>query len=144
MMQVLRFNPFTGTFDWVSISTAREGQVVSPEGELLNPTEDAPRVLVCSSGSGAVRTAGNGSIATAPAMGVVVRKPAVQAATVLFYGELDGFSGLTPNADLFLGAAGILIESASLPTGTGSIVQKVGKALSETTVLFCFDPPVIL
>lgn len=144
MTQELRFNPFTGTFDWVNTSTARDGQVVSAEGELLNPTEDVPRVLVCSYGAGAVHTASNISIETAPAVGVVVRKPAVQSATVLFYGELDGFTGLTPNADLFLGAAGTIIEASSLPTGTGGIVQKVGKALSTTTILFSFNAPVIL
>lgn len=140
----LHFNPFTGTFDWVSTSTSGDGQVVSPEGSLSNTTEDPPRVLVYSSGNDAVRTASNLSIATAPAIGVIVRKPAVQVATVLYYGELDGYSGLTPGVDLFLGPAGTLIEAADLPTGPGQIIQKVGKALSTTTVLFFFHAPVLL
>lgn len=140
----LRFNPFTSTFDWVNASTSGDGQVVSPEGAISNPTFDFPRTLVYSSGAGAMSTADNGGVLTAPAVAVVVRKPAVAVATVLYYGELDGFSGLTPNADLFLGPAGTIIEAAGLPTAAGSVVQKVGKALAADTVLFFFHPPIVL
>lgn len=140
----LRFNPFTGTFDWVNVATGGDGQVVSPEGELDNPTFDFPRTLIYSSGVGEVRTADYTSISSAPAIGVIVRKPAVSKATVLFYGELDGFSGLTAGADLFLGPAGTLVGVAGLPTTPGYVVQKVGRALTATTVLFFFHPPILL
>lgn len=172
MGQELKFNPFTGTFDWLATNVTSSSQVMSADGELLNPTEDPIHALVYSEdsnvvrtlsgstvrttgtsvvyvtalteGRAVVRTASNSGIATAPAIGVIVRKPSSQTATVLYLGTLNGYSELTPNADLFLGAAGTLIERADLPITPGSVVQRVGKALSATTVLFTFDPPSIL
>lgn len=81
---------------------------------------------------------------TAPAVGVVQDKPTGTTATLVFSGLLDGFSGLTPGDELFLGITGGIITSSSLPTSPGNVVQRVGVAVDATTILFSFAQPVEL
>lgn len=144
MQTSFRFNPFTGTFDLVNNPSGGDGQVVSARGSILNPTYDLVRTLVYPSGPDSMSTADYSSLATAPARGVILEKPAVGVATVLYYGQLDGFAGFTPGADVFLGPSGTIITAAGLPTATGSIVQKVGSVIAADTILFFFHPPVVL
>lgn len=51
-------------------------------------------------------------------------------------GVISGLSGLTKGTDYFLGANGAPILAASLPTAAGTIVQRIGKALSATEINF--------
>lgn len=66
-----------------------------------------------------------------------------QPATVYFDGTMTGLTGLTLGADYFLSdTAGGYVTTP--PTGTGKIVQRVGKALSTTTMSFQPSNPVTL
>lgn len=64
------------------------------------------------------------------------------AATVYFEGTIPGLSGLTPG-DVFLSTTPGQ-ASATPPTGTGNIVQRVGVATSASTLNFEADRPVVL
>lgn len=60
--------------------------------------------------------------------------------TVLMPGQvLTGLAGLTPGADYWLSETAGLI-TATQPTTTGNLVQKVGKALSATELFFSPQP----
>ena len=48
-------------------------------------------------------------------------------------GKIDGFSGFTIGADVYLGAAGVV--STTVTTGTGKLKQKVGFAIAADTLM---------
>lgn len=110
--------------------------LVSGTGEYAVPMASVVGQLVYISGDKTADIADNSSTATAPARGVIIAKPTAIRATLLFSGKVDGYSGLTPKEMLFLGSSGGLITDSSLPTNPGEVVQKVGVAVSPTTVLF--------
>lgn len=56
-------------------------------------------------------------------------------------GTLDGFVGLTVNANYYVNVAGGITTTA--PTGPGEIVQLVGKAVSATTLYVELGTPII-
>lgn len=76
-----------------------------------------------------------------PAQGFV-RAAAVAGDTVnvIALGRVNGFSGLTPGAPLYLGAAGQLTDVVPL---TG-VHQQVATAATADSVLLALQPPVIL
>jgi len=88
--------------------------------------------------------ADNTSTTTAPTVGVVWGKPTTVTATILFWGRMTGFSGLPAGEELFLGASGQVITKASLPTTPGSVIQKVGFALSTTDAFITPQLPIVL
>lgn len=100
--------------------------------------------LVYSTGDYTADKADNGSTTTTPAIGIVVAKPTGTTAKVKFYGVFTGFSGMTPGAEQFLGAAGALVEPGSLPSTPGSIIQRIGVALSAAVLIFAPGEPVLL
>lgn len=55
--------------------------------------------------------------------------------TITFEGVLTGLSGLTTGATYYLGTTAGAI-TATAPTGSGNIVQKVGTAISATELSF--------
>lgn len=64
-------------------------------------------------------------------------------ATVYFDGTMTGLTGLTIGADYFLSTtAGGYVTTA--PSSSGNIVQRVGKALSTTTMSFQPSNPITL
>ncbi len=48
-------------------------------------------------------------------------------------GKVDGFSGFTIGADVYLGAAGVV--STVVTTGTGVLKQKLGFAIAADTLM---------
>lgn len=64
-------------------------------------------------------------------------------ATVYFEGTITGLTGLTPGAQ-FLSAATAGTATATAPTGSGQVVQRVGFATSPTTLNFQSQPPLVL
>lgn len=63
--------------------------------------------------------------------------------TVYFDGTISGMSGLTIGATYYLSTtAGAVVTTA--PSGSGNIVQEVGKALSASTMSFQQTKPVTL
>lgn len=97
--------------------------------------------IVYLSSSDTVSQADASSSATAPAIGIVTAI-AGPSCTVQTEGEYSGFSGLTPGAIYYLSttAGGI---TATPPSSTGQILQKVGIAKDATTLVMEFDPQFI-
>lgn len=93
--------------------------VVSPTGDYINKAD-------ASAASGR------------PLIGVVIERPTVDTAQVLYNGELDGFIGLTPGATYYLSETpgGIV---ATAPTTVGSIQQRVGFARSTTCLVIMIN-----
>lgn len=118
--------------------------IVSGTGEYVVPPASVVGQLVYISGGKIADLADNGSVATAPARGIIIAKPAAAVATLLFSGQFDGYVGLTPSEQLFLGSAGGFVTVAGLPTNPGEVVQKVGVVVSSTTILFFPHQLVIL
>jgi hypothetical protein len=128
----------------IDIPSVVVGVLRSPDDAYSVPDLSPVGTLVYFSGTNEVRAADNSDISTAPCKGIILAKGAVAVATVLYAGEMDGFSGLTPGQDVFLGTSGALIQSGSLPSAPGSIIQKVGSATSPTKILFFPNQVIIL
>lgn len=62
---------------------------------------------------------------------------------VYFEQIITGLSGLTPGATYFLSTTPGEV-TATPPSGSGNIVQEIGKAISETELQFMPRPPVTL
>ena len=80
------------------------------------------------------------SIATAPALGIVLSKTSPTVAVVLLGdGEVSGFVGLTPLAQYYLSLTpGLATLSVGAYT-TGNVVQKIGKAKSTSVLVVDLD-----
>jgi len=66
-----------------------------------------------------------------------------QPGTVYFEQIITGLSGLTPGAKYYLSTTPGAITTTP-PSGSGNVVQYIGRALSETTLQFQPGPPVVL
>jgi hypothetical protein len=111
---------------------------------LYSATVDvAVRDMVYISGSYAVDRADNSVPGRAPIIGAAIAKPTSTSAIVTYFGVIDGYSGLTAGADIFLGTNGGIIEPP-LPTTLGLVMQKVGQALSDTALLLDPEQPIAL
>jgi hypothetical protein len=65
-------------------------------------------------------------------------------ATIYMEGPITGLSGLTAGTRMYLSAATGGALTATPPTGTGKIVQFVGRAVNATTVNFEPSDPILL
>lgn len=110
--------------------------VQSADGAWTVPSGVAVGDLVYVTGSFQADEADNDSLATAPAIGVVIAKPTATTATLAYFGETAVFSGLTPGVSYFLGENGGV--TATAPSTSGEVVQRVGVAVASNTLLF--DP----
>ena len=129
---------------WQPFNVATVTGIDSGIGEIAVASGDAIGDLMYMSGSAAMAKADNGSLSTAPAVAIITGKPSSTTATVRYAGKVSGFSGFTPGEDLFLGTAGSIIGSGSLPSSANSIIQRIGTALSATELLLDVGPIVIL
>ena len=127
----------------IDIPSTVAGQLTSLPGEYSDPDNNAVGTLVYMSGDKEVRAASNSSILTAPAAGIILEKLTPTTATILYAGEANFYAGLTPG-DVFLGASGNLIQSGSLPSASGSVLQKVGKVKAPDTIVFFPNQVIIL
>lgn len=73
-----------------------------------------------------------------PVIGFVRSKPDATHAIVQYYGELGGFIGLTPGATYFISTTPGLIVTPP-PSGTGTVVQRVGFARNANTLMCMVD-----
>jgi hypothetical protein len=62
--------------------------------------------------------------------------------TIHVAGPLDGFSGLTVDADYFVGIGGAITTTA--PSTSGNVSQFVGRAYSSTGLFVSLGEPVVL
>lgn len=79
----------------------------------------------------------------APIIGLVREKIGDTSAVVIRFGVVTGFTGFTPGAGLFLGLAGGVIHPP-LPTAAGTVIQKIGLAISSTAMFLDPEIPIIL
>lgn len=83
------------------------------------------------------------STAVAPANGFVLAAVADTANATVYWGGLNGqCTGLTPGPHFLSTTAGI--SNHVPPSATGNIVQKVGIAISATTLFFNPQDPILL
>lgn len=61
---------------------------------------------------------------------------ALQLATVYFEGKNDVLSGLTIGSNLYLSAITAGTATATPPSGSGNVVQRIGKAIAATSMSF--------
>lgn len=112
-------------------------------GRFSVPIDVVVRDLICTTGDFTGVRADNAIPGLAPVVGAVVAKASDTIALVAYHGSISGYSGFTAGADLFLGNEGGIIEPP-LPTAVGTVIQKIGQALSATVLLFDPDQPVVL
>jgi hypothetical protein len=124
---------------WAPTPGAAAGSsLISAAGAYTVPGAVAVGDIVYSTGSFTADVADRTAPATMPAIGVVVAKPIATTATILYYGEAAVFGGLTPGAEYFVGVAGA-VETPGTNV-SGEVVQRIGVAISATTILVTPDP----
>ena len=64
-------------------------------------------------------------------------------ATIYFEGRNTGLSGLTVGASYFLGATAGTVSTSPIGAGVGNISQRVGVAVSDTTLATEYAEPII-
>lgn len=65
-------------------------------------------------------------------------------ATIYFEGQNNQLTGLTAGARMYLSATTPGEITATAPTGTGQVVQYVGRAINATTIAFEPAQPIVL
>lgn len=101
--------------------------------------------LVYVNGSGAVLKADASSEAK-EAVGFVLSAISNAASGTVYFGSgiITGLTGLTAGARYFLSGTTPGAVTTTAPTGTGKIVQQVGRAISTTVLYFEPQAPVLL
>jgi hypothetical protein len=112
-------------------------------GQFTVPAEVEVTHLVCTVGTFTGEWADNAIPGRSPAIGMVVAKLTSTLAIVAYRGTVIGFTGLIPGTPLFLGTSGGII-SPPLPTEVGTVIQRVGQALSDSALLLDPDQPIVL
>ncbi len=122
---------------------APASSVESAAGAWTVPMAAAVGDLVYVTGAFTADEADASSVATSPAIGVIIAKPTPVTATLSYFGETAVFGGLTVGADYFLDtvAGGITTTAPSTP---GEVVQRVGVAINATTLLFDPEQPTVV
>ena len=118
--------------------------VVSAQGQYTVPVGVTVGDLVYITGTDAADKASNAALATMPVAAVVIAKPTTVTATLLYSGRASGFAGMTPGAMQYAGVNGARIESGSLPSAPGSVIQQVGVAVSADQMIFSPKSPIVL
>lgn len=130
-----------------SVSTATNQTIQSAELAWTVAGGTSMRQVVYKTGvDDTTGLADNGSISTAPAMGMVSNVSGTTA-TLVYQGEVTGFAGLTTGAAYYLGTSGNITTTALDPiaeAGTGKVLQKIGYAKSTTVMIFDPNLPTIL
>ena len=132
MATKLRFNPFIGNLDYTEDQT-----FLSNSGSLVFTTNcdvsvDVEDVVIMNSGIAVQAIAS--SISTGRAIGLCERKLSPTSCIVIVSGISEiGFTGLSENRDYFLSDStpGQLIITP--PSASGSVVMKLGTALTDSS-----------
>ena len=77
------------------------------------------------------------------AIGIVISKPTTTTANVLYNGEVDGFTGLVAGDPYYLSETAGQITSVA-PSATGHVVQIIGTAKDDTTLMVEIDGSFVL
>lgn len=119
-------------------------QVSSGVGAFTCPNTVDVGDLVYVSGSDQVDLADVTDYLKMPAVGIVIGKPTLTSATVAYFGEVDVFAGLTPGAAYYVGPLGSVVDAHASPRDFGTSVQRIGIALSTTTMLVVMNDFLLL
>ena len=129
-----------------TISVTASGGIFTPVSftAITDEAIVAPRLLYMKS-NGHFGLADNSAEGKEP-VGLCITNVAVGAnATVVFaYNLITGLLNLTPGAVYYLGTAGGLVAVANVPTAAGSVLIKIGTALSASTLLYAPEMPITL
>ena len=125
-------NPTTSSTD-VTITGSGSGTI---QGDYTQ-VACAPLNTVYFDGAGAVNKAQADNIATMPAAGIVTAVVG-PIATVVHYGRVGGFVGLTPGATYYVGKDFAGQYTATAPVAPGEFVQEIGVAISATDMMVMF------
>ena len=117
---------------------------ISAPGAWTVPAAMAIGQVIFPTGSYTAIAADNGSVATGPAIGIIVQKPTATTATVVYQGEVTNAVGLGAGLQYYLGANGGLILKGAVPSVLGTIVQPIGVAHSATNIIVNFAASYIL
>jgi hypothetical protein len=120
------------------IEFAAGGGATGPTGSYGCPITVSVLDVVYLSSANTVDQADADDVTKRPLVGIVIAKPTTTSATVLYYGELDGFTGLTPGDTYYLSTTPGQL-TATAPTASGSIQQRVGFARSTTRFVLMID-----
>lgn len=135
----LQYNTSTNAFMCTTITAGDGG--TPPATQLLSgtvytvPGGTAVNDFVYSTGADTASDSNATSSATMPGIGFVQVKPSGTTATLVYAGELGGFSGLTAGSTYFASASTPGGITATAPNSGGNIVQKVGVARNTTTLV---------
>lgn len=100
------------------------------------------RDAVYQTGPGSVDKANcEGPTPKGPCVGVVVGKPSLTTCYVVQQGLISGFpsSTFTPAETLFLGRDGAIVNAAALPSTSGTMIQELGYAKSDSELMLSLD-----
>lgn len=128
-----------------------EATVTVPGAVAIPATFDAAataaevvRNIVYISGPGAVTKANAASIGTMPVIGFISAKASAILATIQTDGPLSGFVGLTPGALYYASPSVAGAITTVAPIGAGEILQRVGIAITTTTLEINLDDDYIV
>lgn len=127
--------------DWLELNLAGAGEQatqIEGDGVYACPSGVAVRDVVYLTGPDAVDLADADDPLKQPVIGLVRAKPTTTTAEVLYYGDLGGFTGLSPGSTYFLSTTPGQVALAP-PEDPGSISQKIGFARDATTLVVFVD-----
>lgn len=138
---------------WTRLPVGAPGDVLTVAGALpvWAPPGATPLVVSCPgtvavgdvvyiTGSNTVDQASAGSLATIPVVAFVSAKPTAVTAVLHLHGPLGGFVGLTPGAGYFVSIVPGGMTATVNSYVPGNVVQRVGTALTSTTLLVSISP----
>lgn len=128
--------------NFISLGSSTPIQVTSYSGNYTCPGSVAIGDVVYLTGSLAVDKADNTLPATTPILGIVSEKPTLTTATIIYAGEISAYGGLVPNTSYFLGVAGSITSTP--PSTTGTVIQRVGIAVSNSTLILRIGEKILL
>lgn len=106
---------------------------VGSSGTLTVPATVNVGDLLYLTGIDSADKADNTSASTMPAVAVCVGKQSSTTAEVIYFGEVNLYTGLTPGTIQYVGINGGLTET---PPVSPDVSQQVGEALNTTTLVF--------
>lgn len=95
------------------------------------------------SGPGMVAQARANTILTTYVVGIIIAKPSATTCTVQVSDTFGIYSGLTPGVTYFLSDTTPGAITATAPTTTGTLVERVGVAIDSSTIVIMPDPTIV-
>lgn len=144
---LVRIDPVTGQIDPSLVSTGPGSSASVVSGITFTvPAYVLVEDVLFQTGASTADRASNNAIITTPALGIVIAKPTATTATVALYGDVP-MTGLTAGAVYYLGTAGGITSTPLDPTNpvnVNRVYQKLGRALTTTTLFLKPEPEIVI